>query len=63
MPKQVMMELPEDFRALEMQSHKAFDAVAEATSTGDPAAVSLKLGEAMQFCVACHELFRFVAKR
>ena len=63
MPKQVMMELPEDFRALGMQSHMAFDAVADAvTSTSDPAIVAGKLGEAMQLCVACHKLFRFAAK-
>jgi cytochrome c556 len=63
MPKQIMMELPEDFRALGMESHKAFDAVAAATSAGDPVAVSAKLGDAMQFCVSCHQSFRFAAKQ
>ena len=63
MPKQVMMELPPDFRSLGMEAHKAFDQVAEAANAGAaPEVVSARLGEAMQFCVACHESFRFVGK-
>lgn len=62
-PKQVMMELPEDFRGMGRQSHMAFDAVADAANAGsDPAAISAKLAETMQFCVACHQMYRFTTK-
>lgn len=63
MPKQVMMELPDDFRGMGRQSHMAFDAVADAANANpDPSVVSAKLGEAMQFCVACHQTYRFTVK-
>ncbi len=62
-PKRVMMELPEGFRALGKQSHMAFDAVADAAITSREASVvSAKLGQATQFCVACHEAYRFTTK-
>jgi hypothetical protein len=64
MPKQMMKQLPEDFRGLGRQSHMAFDAVAEAAEKDrNAAAVSAKLGEAMQYCVACHETYRFTIKK
>jgi hypothetical protein len=63
MPKEIMMELPEDFRGLGRQTHMQFDAIAEAAESGaDAIAVSAKLGEAMQYCVACHETYRFTSK-
>lgn len=63
MPKQVMMELPKGFREFGRQSHMAFDAVADAaTTSSDPSTVSSKLGEAMQFCVTCHQSYRFTTK-
>lgn len=34
MPKQMMMELPPDFRLLGIETHKAFDQVAEAANAG-----------------------------
>lgn len=59
-PKSVMMSLPQGFRAMGMQSHKAFDAVADAaTRSRDASVVSAKLGHAMQTCVACHAAYRF----
>jgi hypothetical protein len=64
MPKQIMMELPEDFRGLGRQSHMSFDAIAQAADSGsDATVVSAKLGEALQFCVACHEAYRFTPKK
>ncbi len=63
MPKQTMMELPEEFRAFGRQTHMSFDAVADAAKVNsDPTIVSAKLGEAMAFCVACHQAYRFVIK-
>jgi len=64
MPRQMMKQLPKDFRGLGRQSHMAFDAVAEAAEKDrNAAAVSAKLGEAMQYCVACHETYRFTIKK
>ncbi len=63
MPKEVMAELPQDFRSIGMQSHRSFDKVAEAANaSAAPEIVSARLGETMQFCVACHESFRFASK-
>jgi cytochrome c556 len=63
MPKQIMMELPDDFRGMGRQAHMSFDGIAEAADSGaDAAAVSTKLGETLQFCVACHEAYRFTSR-
>lgn len=63
MPKQVMMELPEEFRAMGREAHMAFDAVAAAaTANPDASAVSAKLADALQFCIACHQTYRFSAR-
>ena len=64
MPKPIMMELPEDFRIMGRETHIAFDEVAKAASaTQDPSAVSAKLADALQFCVACHQTYRFTVKK
>jgi len=64
MPKPIMMELPEDFRIMGRETHIAFDEVAKAASaTQDPSAVSAKLADALQFCVVCHQTYRFTAKK
>lgn len=64
MPKPIMMELPEDFRMMGRETHMAFDEVAKAASaTADPSAVSAKLADALQFCVACHQTYRFETRR
>ncbi len=63
MPKQVMMELPEEFRALGRQSHSAFDALSDAAmASADPAIVSSKLAEALELCVGCHQTYRLSPK-
>jgi cytochrome c556 len=42
----------------------AFDEVAKAASaTADPSAVSAKLADALQFCVGCHQTYRFETRR
>jgi cytochrome c556 len=64
MPKPIMMELPEDFRMMGRETHMAFDEVAKAAiATADPSAVSAKLADALQFCVACHQTYRFETRR
>lgn len=64
MPKPIMMELPQDFRAMGRETHMAFDEVAKAASaTPDASAVSAKLSDALQFCVACHQTYRFDTRR
>ncbi|MFY9735002.1 MAG: hypothetical protein WAL02_07690 [Rhodoplanes sp.] len=64
LPKPIMMELPEDFRIMGRETHMAFDEVAKAASeTQDPSAVSAKLADALQFCVACHQTYRFTVKK
>jgi hypothetical protein len=63
MPKPIMMELPEDFRIMGRETHMAFDEVAKtASATPEPSAVSAKLADALQFCVACHQTYRFTVK-
>jgi len=63
MPKPIMMELPEDFRIMGRETHMAFDDVAKtASATPEPSAVSAKLADALQFCVACHQTYRFTVK-
>jgi cytochrome c556 len=64
MPKPIMMELPEEFRMMGRETHMAFDEVAKATrATRDPSAMSAKLADALQFCVTCHEAYRFTIKK
>lgn len=64
MPKPIMMELPEEFRMMGRETHMAFDEVAKAArTTRDPSAVSAKLADALQFCVTCHEAYRFTVKK
>lgn len=64
MPRQVMKELPEDFREMGRQSHMAFDAISEAAiQSHDPLVVSANLGEALQYYVACHGAYRFAGMR
>ncbi|MGZ9020132.1 MAG: hypothetical protein ACXW3S_09250 [Rhodoplanes sp.] len=64
MPKPIMMELPEDFRMMGRETHMAFDEVAKAASaTPDASAVSAKLSDALQFCVGCHQTYRFDTRR
>ena len=49
MSKQIMMELPDDFRGMGRQAHRSFDGIAAAADSGaDAAAVSTKLGETMR---------------
>ena len=63
LPKPIMMELPEDFRIMGRETHMAFDEVAKtASATPEPSAVSAKLADALQFCVACHQTYRFTVK-
>ena len=63
MPKPNLMELPEDFRIMGRETHMAFDEVAKtASATPEPSAVSAKLADALQFCVACHQTYRFTVK-
>jgi hypothetical protein len=63
MPKQVMMELPEEFRGMGKEAHMAFDAVVgAATANPEASAVSAKLADALQFCIACHQTYRFAFK-
>jgi cytochrome c556 len=62
-PKAVMMELPEEFRRMGREARLAFDAVAEAAATkAEPSAVSAKLADAMLYCTACHQTYRFTVK-
>jgi hypothetical protein len=64
MPKPILMELPEDFRIMGRETHMAFDEVANAArATSDPSAVSAKLADALQYCVTCHEAYRFTVKK
>ena len=63
MPKQIMMELPEDFRIMGREAHISFDEVATAASASPEAsAVSAKLADALQFCIACHRTYRFAVR-
>ena len=63
LPKQIMMELPEDFRIMGREAHISFDEVATAASTNpDASAVSAKLADTLQFCIACHRAYRFAVR-
>jgi hypothetical protein len=63
LPKQIMMELPEDFRIMGREAHISFDEVAKAASaTPEASAVSAKLADALQFCIACHRTYRFAVR-
>jgi hypothetical protein len=63
LPPQIMMELPEDFRIMGRETHISFDEVAKtASSNPEASAVSAKLADALQFCVACHRTYRFAVK-
>ena len=63
LPPQIMIELPEDFRIMGREAHISFDEVAKAASANlEASAVSAKLADALQFCVACHRTYRFAVR-
>lgn len=58
----LMAKLPLEFKRLAMPLHQGFDDLAAAADRGDsPAALSARLNEQLDRCVACHAAFRLEA--
>ena len=64
MPPEVASRLPADFKQLAQQTHRAFDAIADAAERGEARDALLgRLSENLGRCVACHAAYRLVDAR
>ena len=60
----LLLKLPMEFKRLAMPLHQGFDDLAAAAERGEPAAaLSARLIEQMDLCVACHAAFRLDIER
>jgi hypothetical protein len=64
MPPEVVSRLPAAFKQLAQQTHRSFDAIAEAAERAEPRdALLARLSENLGRCVACHSAYRLAEPR